>query len=70
MAGIDLIHDYMRFLAQKNYSMHTIKNYSNTLENFLRTLNVPVDWVTQVQVREYIEDLWDRGLKPKTINCN
>lgn len=70
MAGIDLIHDYMRFLARKNYSMHTTNNYSYTLENFLRTLNVPVDWVTQVEVREYMDDLWDRGLKPKTINCN
>ena len=70
MACIESIHNYIRFLRKKNYSMHTVKNYFNTLRNFLGTLNIPLEEVTHTKLRGYIEHLWNKGLKPKTINCH
>jgi len=64
----DSIVRYTRFLKRRNYSRHTLKNYSNVLSNFSAWINKPLEQVTQIELFEYIDHLWERKLKPKTIN--
>ena len=64
----DSIVKYARFLKRRNYSRHTLKNYSNLLSNFSAWINRPLEQVTQRELFEYIDHLWERKLKPKTIN--
>jgi site-specific recombinase XerD len=68
MGNINFVSDYMRLLRRFNYSAHTIKNYSNVLENFVRWLRVPIESVTSVEVLKYIDFLLDKGLKSKTVS--
>jgi len=64
----DSIVRYTRFLKRRNYSRHTLKNYSYVLSNFSAWINKPLEQVTQIELFEYIDHLWERKLKPKTIN--
>ena len=64
----DSIVRYSRFLKRRNYSRHTLKNYSYVLSNFSAWINKPLEQVTQIELFEYIDHLWARKLKPKTIN--
>ena len=62
------ITNYVRFLKRRNYSRHTVKNYANVLSNFSALINKPLEEVTQLELFKYIDHLWERKLKPKTIN--
>ncbi len=65
---VDSIVKYTRFLKRRNYSRHTLKNYSTVLSNFSAWINRPLEQVTQQELFEYIDHLWERKLKSKTIN--
>ena len=66
----DSIVNYTRFLKRRNYSRHTLKNYSNVLSNFSAWITKPLEQVTQIELFRYIDHLWQRNLKPTTINSH
>lgn len=70
MAITESIVDYRRHLKRRNYSAHTIKNYMNTIKQFIVWVDVPIEQVTANKVLQYIDHLLDRGLSAKTINCH
>ena len=41
---------YRRALKRKNYSAHTVKNYVNILDHFMRWLTVPLSEVTPKEI--------------------
>lgn len=61
--------NYRRFLKRRNHSPYTVRNYLNTLKQFLAWLTVPVEQVTQQEINLYIESLLEQRKHPKTINC-
>jgi site-specific recombinase XerD len=70
MAITESIVHYRRHLKRKNYSAHTVKNYMNSLKQFIVWVDVPIEKVTTKKVLSYIDHLLDRGLSAKTINCH
>ena len=62
--------NFRRYLKRKNYSPHTVKNYLNMLQHFIKWLDVPVEDTTAKNMAEYIDFLMDKRLHPKTINCH
>ncbi len=70
MAITDSIINYRRFLRRKNCAKGTVKNYINSLKNFVVWVNVPIEEVNRHHILVYIEHLLDKRLKPKTINNN
>ena len=70
MAITESIVHYRRHLKRRNYSAHTVKNYMNSLKQFIVWVDVPIEQVTSKKVLSYIDHLLDRGLRPKTINCH
>ena len=69
MAITDSILNYRRFLKRRNCSVHTIRNYMNTLKHFVLWANVPIEQATHKTILAFIDHLLDKRLKPKTINC-
>ncbi len=69
MALTDSILNYRRFLKRRNYSRHTLRNYMNTLRNFVLWLDVPIEQVTHKKLLAFIDHLLSQRLTPKTINC-
>jgi site-specific recombinase XerD len=67
---INAIVNYRRHLKRRNYSVHTVKNYMNTLRHFVLWVNVPIEQVTYAKINLYIDYLLDKRLAPKTINCH
>jgi len=61
--------NYRRFLKRKNCSKHTLRNYMNTLKQFVLWVDVPIEQVTHKTVLSFMDHLLDKRLKPKTINC-
>jgi site-specific recombinase XerD len=61
---------YRRSLKRKNYSIHTVKNYMNILDHFMRWLMVPLGEVTRKEIGVYVDHLLRRGRRPKTITCH
>lgn len=61
--------NYRRFLKRKNCSKHTLRNYMNTLKQFVVWVDVPIEQVTHKTVLSFMDHLLDKRLKPKTINC-
>jgi site-specific recombinase XerD len=61
---------YRRSLRRKNCSSHTVKNYMNILQHFIRRLNVPLSQVTHREIGAYVDYLLSRRRKPKTITCH
>ncbi len=61
---------YRRALKRKNYSAHTVKNYVNILDHFLRWLTVPWPEVTRKDVEVYVDHLLRKRRTPKTITCH
>ena len=57
-------------MKRRNYSLHTVKNYMNTLKHFVVWVNVPIEDASYKKIREYIDFLIDKKLQPKTINCH
>lgn len=70
MAITESIVHYRRHLKRRNYSVHTVKNYMNALQQFIVWVDVPIEKVTAKKVLLYIDHLLDRGLSAKTINCH
>ena len=70
MGPTDLIGRYRRFLKRRNYSNHTVKNYSNILGHFNGWLQIPLEEVTTKETDAYMDHLLRRRKKPKTINCH
>ena len=62
--------NFRRHLKRKNYSPHTLRNYLNMLQHYIRWLNVPVEAATSENIAGYIDFLMDKRLHPKTINCH
>jgi site-specific recombinase XerD len=61
---------YRRALKRKNYSAHTVKNYMNILDHFLRGLTVPLSKVTPKEIGVYMDHLLRKRRTPKTITCH
>jgi len=61
---------YRRALKRKNYSGHTVKNYINILDHFMRQLTVPLPEVTRKQIEAYVDHLLRKRRTPKTITCH
>lgn len=64
----EIIAKYKRFLKRINYSKITVRNYFFNIKQFSDWLKVPIDEVTSEVIFEYIGFLYNRRLKPKTIN--
>lgn len=62
--------NFRRHLKRKNYSPHTVKNYINMLQHFIRWLSVSVTKASPKDIAAYIDFMMDRRLHPKTINCH
>jgi len=69
MVITDSILNYRRFLKRRNYSKYTLRNYMNTLKQYVLWLDVPIEQVTHKKLLAFIDHLLDKRLKPKTINC-
>jgi site-specific recombinase XerD len=69
MGITNAIINYRRFLKRKNCSKHTVRNYMNTLKQFVLWVDVPIEQVTHKKVLSFIDHLLDKRLRPKTINC-
>jgi len=61
---------YRRSLKRKNYSVHTVKNYVDIIDQFMRWLTVPLCEVTRKEIGVYVDHLLRRGRTPKTITCH
>ena len=61
---------YRRALKRKNYSAHTLKNYVNIIDHFMRWLTVPLSEVTPKEIGLYIDHLLRMRRTPKTITCH
>jgi len=62
--------NFRRHLKRKNYSLHTVRNYLNMLQHYIRWLDIPVEAATPESIAGYIDYLMDNHLHPKTINCH
>jgi len=69
METTEMIH-YRRALKRKNYSTHTLKNYVNIIDHFMRWLTVPLSEVTPKEISIYIDHLLRKRRTPKTITCH
>jgi len=61
---------YRRALKRKNYSAHTVKSYLNILDQFIRSLTVPLSEVTRKDIGAYVDHLLRKRRTPKTITCH
>ena len=66
----NVITNFRRHLKRKNYSLHTIKNYLNMLQHYIRWLDIPVERAAPKNIAGYIDFLMAKHLHPKTINCH
>jgi len=55
-------------LKRRNYSAQSVNSYLYRLKHFLIWLPVPMESVTTVHIRSYLDVLLERRLAPKTIN--
>lgn len=69
MAITDAIINYRRFLKRRNYSSYTVRNYICTVRQFVLWVNVPIEQVTAKTIVSFIDNLLNKRLQPKTINC-
>ncbi len=61
--------DYRRYLKRRNMSPQTVRGYLYKLKQFFTTIPKPVLEITPADVAQFMEALYARGLKAKTINC-
>ena len=61
---------YGRSLKRKNYSAHTVKNYMNIMDHFVRWLRVPIKEVTRKDIGVYVDQLLRKHRTAKTITCH
>jgi site-specific recombinase XerD len=57
-------------MKRKNYSAHTVKNYMNILDQFMRWLSVPLSFVTPKEIGVYTDYLLRMRRTAKTITCH
>ena len=57
-------------MKRKNYSDHTVKNYLHRLKQFLEWLTAPVERITSLEVKCYIDFLLEKQLEAHTINSH
>ena len=69
MAITDAIINFRRFLKRRNCSRYTLRNYMNTLKQFVIWISEPIEQVTARTMLSFIDHLLDRRLSAKTINC-
>ena len=69
MESTELIR-YRRVLKRKNYSTHTVKNYVNIIDYFMRWITVPLSEVTHKEIGVYVDHLLRKQRTPKTITCH
>lgn len=60
MEPTNLIAGYRRFLKRRNYSAHTVKNYTNILGHFSTWLQIPMEQVTAKETDAYMDHLLRR----------
>jgi len=65
----DSIINYRRYLKRRNLSACTIRNYLNSLKQFLAWLKIPIELTTHQEINCYIEWLQFKRKHPKTITC-
>ncbi len=70
MAITDSIINYRRFLKRRNCAKGTVKNFINSLKNFVIWIDIPIEEVANQHILAYIDYLLEKRLKPKTINNN
>lgn len=68
MDPTEVIIRYKRFMKIVNYSKTTVRNYVFDIKSLVEWLLVPMDEVTSDVIFEYIGFLYNRRLRPKTIN--
>lgn len=61
--------NYRRYLKRRNLSACTVRNYLNSLKQFLAWLKVPIELATHQEISCYIEWLQYKRKHPKTITC-
>ena len=61
---------YGRSLKRKNYSAHTVKNYMNIMDHFVRCLRAPIKEVTRKDIGVYVDQLLRKHRTAKTITCH
>ena len=61
--------NYRRYLKRRNLSSCTIRNYLNSLKQFLAWLKIPIELTTHQEINCYIEWLQFKRKHPKTITC-
>jgi site-specific recombinase XerD len=61
---------YGRSLKRKNYSAHTVKNYMNIMDHFVRCLRAPIKEVTRQDIGVYVDQLLRKHRTAKTITCH
>ena len=66
----NVIINFRRHLKRKNYSPHTVKNYLNMLQHYIRWLDIPVEMAAPENIAGYIDSLMAKHLHPRTINCH
>ncbi len=66
----NVIINFRRHLKRKNYSPHTVKNYLNMLQHYIRWLDIHLEAATPGNIAGYIDFLMARHLHPRTINCH
>ena len=66
----NVIINFRRHLKRKNYSPHTVKNYLNMLQHYIRWLDIPIESATPESIAGYIDFLMGKHLHPRTINCH
>ncbi|MBE9523427.1 MAG: tyrosine-type recombinase/integrase [Proteobacteria bacterium] len=70
MSITNAIVNYRRFLKRRNYSPWTVKNYLNSLKQFVVWVDVAIEQICHQKVTEYIDYLLEKGLKARTINLH
>ena len=68
MQMINVIVNFRRYLKRRNYSPHSVKYYLNILTQFVRWVDVPLEWVTAQKIDEYMDYLHQKRMQPASIN--
>jgi len=68
MQMINVIVNFRRYLKRRNYSPHSVKYYLNILTQFVRWVDVPLEWVTARKIDDYMDYLHQKRMQPASIN--
>lgn len=68
----NIINDFVDYLEKfKSYSSHTVSNYKKDLylfNEFLESQNLRIDSVEYIDIRNYLNELYEREFAPTTMN--